>query len=263
MRVYRALFAVKFKDYLQYRAAAVAGVVCQFFFGMVIVLAYVAFYRNADASPPMTLEQTVAYVWLGQALFALIPWLWDRDTALLIRNGNVAYEMVRPVDLYWLWYARAVAWKSAAPLMRCLPILVFAAVFFRLRPPVSVGAAVAFCAALGLSLLLSAAIVTITNISRSWTISGEGVARLNMALVGVLSGIMVPLPFFPDWFQPVVKALPYRGVIDIPFRLYLGHIPLSAAPVHLAQQAAWTVVLVVLGRWLMARGRGKIVVQGG
>ena len=47
MRGYTAVFSIRFKQILQYRAAAVASLTTQFFFGMIIVMAYRAFYRAA------------------------------------------------------------------------------------------------------------------------------------------------------------------------------------------------------------------------
>ncbi|MCY3666395.1 MAG: ABC-2 family transporter protein [Gemmatimonadetes bacterium] len=35
------------------------------------------------------------------------------------------------------------------------------------------------------------------------------------------------MPLFPDAFQPILDFLPFRGLADTPFRLYMGHIPAS------------------------------------
>jgi ABC-2 type transport system permease protein len=96
-----------------------------------------------------------------------------------------------------------------------------------------------------------------------WTLSGDGAMMLVVAVVVFFSGQAVPLPLFPDWLQSVVSALPFRGLIDIPFRLYLGHIPAAEAPPLLAFQLAWSGVLILLGRAMMAHGRRVLVAQGG
>ncbi len=83
------------------------------------------------------------------------------------------------------------------------------------------------------------------------------------ALGFVLSGMIVPLPLYPDWSQPILNALPFRHIADVPFRLYLGHMPPSDLPAVLALEAAWTAGLVLLGRGLLALGCRRLVVQGG
>jgi ABC-2 type transport system permease protein len=96
-----------------------------------------------------------------------------------------------------------------------------------------------------------------------WTISGEGLRRILPVLATVFSGMIVPLPLWPDWLRPIVLALPFAGISDLPFRLYMGHIP----PEHLAwpllHETLWTIGLVLLGRALLRTGLRRVVVQGG
>ena len=72
-----------------------------------------------------------------------------------------------------------------------------------------------------------------------------------------------PARRMPDWIQPLFQWLPFRGLADVPFRIYNGHIPLPEAGAELALAATWTLVLVLAGRQLMARGARRLVVQGG
>ena len=75
--------------------------------------------------------------------------------------------------------------------------------------------------------------------------------------------MIVPLPLFPDWAQPIVQALPFAGLVDLPFRVFTGHIPAGAVASVLQQQIFWTIALVVFGRWLLSLGMRRVVVQGG
>ena len=86
---------------------------------------------------------------------------------------------------------------------------------------------------------------------------------LVIGMVSFFSGMYVPLPLFPEWLQPLLHALPFRGLVDVPFRLYLGHIDPRDTLAVLGPQLVWTGVLIVLGRVLLARGRRRLVVQGG
>ena len=86
---------------------------------------------------------------------------------------------------------------------------------------------------------------------------------LMTAMVTFFSGMIIPLPLFPDWAQPVVRALPFAGLVDLPFRVYTGHIPPHAVVAVLRHQLLWTIALVLFGRWLLSRGMRRVVVQGG
>ena len=64
-------FKLRFNVALQYRASAIAGMCTQFFWGMMQILIYIAFYENATGTT-ISLEQLVSYVWLRQAFYSLI-----------------------------------------------------------------------------------------------------------------------------------------------------------------------------------------------
>jgi ABC-2 type transport system permease protein len=271
IRPYTAVVGARFRVLLQYRAAALAGLWTQLFFGLVLIMVYEAFYASSAAAVPMTFSQIVSYVWLGQALLAMLPWNVDAEVRAMVRNGAVAYELCRPLDLYSLWFARAIAWRTAPTILRAAPMCAIASVGlplvgldeWRLAPPETVAAAGAFSMALACTLLLGCAISTLINISLLWTISGEGAVLLLTTLVTFLSGMIVPLPLLPDWAQPVLRVLPFAGLVDLPFRIFTGHIAPGAAGWVLLHQLTWTLAFVVAGRWLLARGLSRVVVQGG
>jgi len=87
MRGYLTLFGARFRALLQYRAAAVAGLGTQFFWGLIRIMIFEAFYRSTATQQPMTLGEVVSYVWLSQAMFHLIPFRMDRETVAKIRDG--------------------------------------------------------------------------------------------------------------------------------------------------------------------------------
>jgi len=263
VKPYPAILSARFRVLLQYRAAALAGFGTQVFWGLMRVMIFTAFYRSTSAPQPMTLPETINYIWLGQALLLLVPFRLDQDVMQLIRTGNVAYEMLRPVDLYWLWYSRGVALRAAPTLLRSVPMLIVAGLFFGLQLPASWAAAAAFVASLLTALLLTTAIGTLSTIVLFWTISGEGFIRLIPLVTWFFSGIVIPLPLLPDWAQPILNVLPFRGIIDVPFRLYMGHIPAAQAPGLVAFQLAWTALIIATGRMLLSRGTRRLVVQGG
>lgn len=263
MRGYLSVVSARFRSLLQYRAAAIAGLVTQLFWGLIRVMIFTAFYRASDTSQPMDIDSVVGYVWLGQAFILLQPWGVDRDVRDQIRSGSVAYELLKPLDLYTLWFCRAIAMKTAPTLLRSLPLLTIAGLFFGLQPPASLEALAAFSVALTAAVLLSAAITVILNVSLLWTISGDGVSTLVPAFGFIFSGMIVPLPLFPDWAQPILNALPFRYFADVPFRLYLGHMAPSDLFDILLLLAAWTVCVVLLGRALLAIARRRLIVQGG
>jgi viologen exporter family transport system permease protein len=271
VRPYLAIFAARFSMLLQYRAAALAGIVTQFWFGAIMVMALAAFYGSGRGAPSITLAQAVTYIWLGQAFLGLLPWNVDTEIAAMMRSGNVAYERLRPVDTYFYWFARALAWRTAGTLLRSIPLLVATSVLFpamglgdwSLRPPPGLKAFALFALSMVAVLLLSSAITTLLNISVIWTVSGQGINAISNSLVVILSGMVIPLPLFPDWAQAFLFAQPLAGLVDIPYRIYFANLSGPAALGGIGLQTLWTLLLIGLGRLLMTRTMSRVQVQGG
>ncbi|MCE9638242.1 MAG: ABC-2 family transporter protein [Planctomycetes bacterium] len=263
MTPYAAVVSARFRMLLQYRAAALAGIVTQTFFGFTRLMILTAFFAATTRPQAMAPADIPAYVWFGQALFQMVPWTLDREIAAQIRSGDVIYELLRPVDLYASWFSRAFALRTAPVLLRALPMVLIAALAFGVGPPPSVGSAVAFAASVTSALFLSCALTVLVSVSMLRTVSGEGAAQTLLLLVWVFSGLVIPLPFFPEWMQTFIRWCPFSGLLDVPLRIYTGNIPAADASWFVARQLGWTVVLVVLGRVALKRGVRRMVVLGG
>jgi ABC-2 type transport system permease protein len=251
------------KMLFQYRAAAFAGICTQVFWGIIQVMIFQAFYSGVSGREPMSLTQTITFIWLGQALLQLLPWSIDKEVGEQIRNGHVAYELIRPIHLYRLWYVRSFAMSFVPTVLRCAPIFILGGLFLGLAAPASWLGGFFFFLSVIFSFFLSAAIKALVISSLFWTISGEGILRLLPHITVLLSGMVIPLPLFPNWLQPFLSVQPFRGIIDIPSRLYTGIIPSSEAIYYLGFQLGWTILLIALGQFLLKKALRQFVVQGG
>ncbi|WP_138752018.1 ABC transporter permease [Paenibacillus sinopodophylli] len=267
MKAYLSVFRLRLTNVMQYRTAALAGVVTQFFWGFIIIMVFEAFYSSSVVSPPISLEQLITYVWLQQAFLAFVM-LWFRDNELfeLITTGNIAYELCRPSGIYGLWYAKLLAQRLASALLRCLPILGVALLLpepYRLPLPANPLAFLMFILALLFGLFMMVSLSMLMYISVFVTLSPAG-SMLMFAVVGeFLAGMVIPVPLMPEWLQSIVYVLPFRWTADFPFRVYSGHIGLEEAAVGIAIQLIWLTALVGIGRFAMAKALRNVVVNGG
>jgi|TARA_Y100000310_G_scaffold286082_1_gene309979 ABC-2 type transport system permease protein len=271
VRAYFAVISARYRTLLQYRAAAIAGFATQLFWGAIRIMVFSAFYAVTSDEQPMSFAMVVSYVWLGQALLGMLPWNVDNEIAEMIRSGSVSYELVRPIDLYTYWFCRTIALRTATTTLRAIPMIFVAMVLlpalgldsWALQLPSDWPAFLLFLLSILCAVMLASALTMLMHIALIWTLSGEGLNRIMPSLVTVLSGNVVPLPLFPDWLQPFLNFQPFRGLVDVPFRIYVGDIGADAAFPEIVQQAFWIVVIVLLGRWLLTRSMARLVVQGG
>lgn len=267
MRKYMALFRLRFVTSLQYRAAALAGMATQFAWGFMELLAFLAFYRASPASFPMEFSQVVTYIWIQQAFLALfMVWFYENEIFEAIISGSIAYELVRPMDLYNRWYAQSVANRLARAILRSFPLLLVA---FLAPAPLKMGLPpnwiqfVLFLLSLALGLGVVVAYTMLVYVTTFYTLSPVGVRIIAAMLADFLAGAIIPLPFFPAGFRAVAELLPFAAMQNMPLRIYSGHIAGSQALLGIAFQCFWLFVLVVVGRLLLHAALKRVVVQGG
>ena len=271
LRPYLAAFRARFQLMLAYRAAALAGFATQCWWGGIKIMVLAAFYATNAAAAPISLADAITYVWLGQALLALLPWVADPEIAQAVRTGGVGYDRLRPLDTYGYWYARTLGWMLARVLPRAVLMLVAAGIVLPLvgleawawRPPSGVAAALLFVPAFVLMVTLAGAVLMLANIVVAASLDVRGVNAVLTPLVTVFSGGLLPLNFYPDVLRPILHLQPLAGLVDIPFRIYFADLAGAAALEGLALQAGWTLVLIAVGRLAMERMMRRLEMQGG
>ena len=230
-----------------------------------------AFFVSSTGEQPMTFAQVVSYIWLAQAFLGILPWNVDGELWRMVREGGVSYELLRPLDLHSFWFARTVALRTATTTLRSAPMLVMAIVLlslvgldeYALRPLPDVASLALFLVSLCAAVILASAITMVMHLVLVWTISGEGFNRIMPALTNILAGMVIPLPLFPDGAHPLLEWQPFRGLVDVPFRIYTGNIAAGEAVWEIAQQVMWAGAIVPLGRAILRRSLRDLAVQGG
>ena len=267
MKKYASVFRIRFINALQYRAAALAGIFTNFLWGLLTIIAFRAFYRANPSVFPMEFPHMVSYIWIQQAFLSLfVLWSWDNDIASTIQDGRIAYEMVRPMDIYSRWFSQISANRLAGATLRCLPILTAAFIIpepYKLTLPPSAAQALLFFLSAGLGLCVTVALTMLMYISLFYTLSPLGVRAIMSSLADFLAGQIIPLPFFPARIRKVVELLPFASMQNMPLRIYTGNIMGADAYRGIAIQLIWLVALILLGKHAMKRALGKVIVQGG
>ena len=262
-----ALFRIRFVNSLQYRAAAAAGIVTQFAWGFMYILAYRAFYESNPAAFPMTLQQTVAYVWILQAFLVLLAtWRFEPEIFESIENGHVSYELVRPMDLYFKWFTTSAASRVAGVVLRCVPILVVAFILpppFRLVLPYEIWRLLLFLVSVFLSMAVVISCWMLIYVSAFYTISSKGIRVMFLIAGDFLGGGIIPIVFFPDTLRFLVELSPFGAMYNLPLMIFNGVLVGDAIVRGMVLQVVWFIVLVIIGRALMKRTLNKVIIQGG
>lgn len=267
MKMYISLFRIRFINNLQYRTVALGAIISRFVFGFMEVLAYSALYNSGTITFPMTFSQTVSYIWIQQTLLMMFLVVFsDNEIYSAIADGAIAYELIRPADLYSRWFCQSAANRLTFTIINSLPAL-FLAFFlpepYKMSLPLSMGQFLLFLLSTLLAVSVVVAFAMLMYISLFYIIYQRGIRIIVTAFTSFLSGGVIPLPFFPEPVLDVVQLLPFAAMQNMPLRIYSGNIAGIDALKGIVFQLFWLVVLIFIGKFVMERALKKVIVQGG
>lgn len=267
MKKYLSFFRLRFSMGLQYRTAALAGIVTQFFWGFMQIMVYEAFYRADPSAFPMSFSATASYIWLQQAFLAFFAaWMMENEIFDSILNGNIAYELCRPISIYNMWFSRSVASRLSGAVLRCFPILIVAVFLphpYGIQAPASLAHFVLFVITLILGLAMTVSFCMLVGVLTFFTISPQGLRILFTSAVEFFAGAIIPLPFFPEKVQRVMELLPFASMQNVALRIYSGSMSNPEMQKAIALQVFWLVSITLIGKLLCRVAEKRITVQGG
>jgi ABC-2 type transport system permease protein len=252
-----------YRRYAAYPGATWAGVFTNTFFGFLIAYALLAVFDQRDSVGSYDAQDAVTYTWLAQGmLMTVYVWGWF-EVALRVRSGDVATDLQRPLDFQLYWLAQDLGRATYHGIFRGIPPFLLGALVFDVLVPGDPAVWLAFVASVFLAVVVSFAFRFLFNLAAFWLLDYRGAGILAMVASTFFSGQIVPLAFFPDWLETLAWALPFAAMVQAPIEVWLGHAEGLELVGLLALQAFWAVVLLGVGRAVLAAGMRKLVIQGG
>jgi len=263
LKLFWHLIQLGFQQQFSYRAANLAGLMTNFFFGLLRASVMIALYAARTDVAGMSLQDAVTFTAFSQAIIAYLSLFnWWR-VMLAVYSGEIASELLKPTNYFTFWLAQDIGRAIAHFLTRGLTIMAAYALFFKITVPQTVGQWLALAVTLVLSLLVSFGWRFLINLTAFWTPDARGIGRIAFGLSWFLSGFMMPLRFFPDWFVRLCHLTPFPAMVNTLLEVYLGLLEGRALLGALAQQVLWVIALFALCQLVMRAGVRKLVIQGG
>ena len=139
MRLFFELVKISFQRQITYRAATLAGLTTNFFFGLLRASILIALYGNRREVAGISLEGVITYTGLTQAIIgflSLFSWYEVMDS---VYSGDIASDLLKPMNYYAFWLARDVGRAIVGLLTRGLTMMAAYAVFFGITIPHNAG----------------------------------------------------------------------------------------------------------------------------
>lgn len=264
LRTFALLVRAGFRRHSTYRLALLAGMTTNSVFGVIRAAVLLAALASAGTAiggydAPMAL----AFVWWGQALLGTVN-LWGfHEVTDRVRTGDIAVDFLRPLNPQLTYLAGDLGRAAVNALGRGIPALLIGALLFDLAwPPGTLSWA------LGLTSIVLAVVVAfagnfIVNLLAFWLVEVRGVQLVWMIVAGLLCGLYLPVPWFPEWLRTIAYWSPFPSMLQIPLDLLAGRVVGGEMWSALGVQAFWAVALLAAGQVVLRAGRRHLEVQGG
>jgi ABC-2 type transport system permease protein len=257
---YPELVGAGFRRYASYRQAALAGLSTNVMFGLLRAAVLTAVLAERGTVGGYDLAVAVTYVWLGQGLPAVVLLWGDTELSQRIRTGDVVVDLGRPWDLQTALLATDLGRAGNAVLMRLVPPMLFGMAFFPFRFPAEAITWTLFAVSAALAVVVSFGVRFLLNVSAFWLLDARGVIAVWGTVGGLLTGLILPLSWYPAWAQAVLAWTPFPALFQTPIDVFAER----GSPVALlAHQLGWAILLLALGRVALTRGARRLVVNGG
>ncbi len=261
MRGYRALVRATARAALAYRLNLLLGL------GAVIVqlVALLAVWRVVLAQSSVngfTWPQMRAYLLVAFAAGTVVSLMGDFRMAFRILDGDVALDLVKPVDYQKARLAEAIGGLWIEVILIGVVVGVTLAVTGGVDAPAGPAFAL-FAVSMLLLVPLKFLIVYVSTLTCFWTQNFIGVQWARLAVVNLFSGALIPLAFLPGWLATVAQWSPFAGLTSTPALIFLGRIGVGDGLTLVAVQLGWVVVLWFGARLVWRAGLRRLTVNGG
>ncbi|MEW1903063.1 MULTISPECIES: ABC-2 family transporter protein [unclassified Streptomyces] len=266
MRLYATVAAGGFRRYATYRVATVAGVFTNSVFGLVLSYTYIALWNERPHLGGYSMDDALAYVWIGQALLTVCGLMgggFEEELIERIRTGDIAVDLYRPADLQAWWFSANAGRAGFQLLGRGAAPMTLGALVFGFTLPSGPGGWAAFLLAVVLGSVVGFALWYLVAMSAFWLLDGQGVMQVAWLAGLFFSGMLLPLNVFPGALGEIARMLPWASLLQVPADVYLGRYEGWELAGAYAFQGCWALALLGTGRAVQAMATRKVVVQGG
>lgn len=262
MRLFLEIARRSFRRHLTYRAATIAGLTTNVFFGLLRASVLLAL-MNGKTANGWNSSDAVTYVVLTQAIMMFVSIFGWTDLMNTVYRGEIATDLLRPMSLFGFWFAQDVGRAFAALLLRGVTIILISSLIFQIKVPSSLEQVLAVLVSMALALTISFAFRFIVNLAAFWSPDARGFARFAFVIGMFASGFLMPLRFFPDWVQQILNLTPFPHIMNTIIEIYVGSYSGAKLLEALLLQTLWAVLLIVLAQIILARASKRLVILGG
>ncbi len=178
-----------------------------------------------------------------------------------IIRGNLVMKLIQPMKHIINQISFESGLNLLAIMVEAIPILAVGIIFFGLTMAEPLNFFM-FLISLLLATIMYFLFSYLLGLMAFWLKRIHGLIRLKKPVIALFSGGLLPLVFFPVWFQNISTYLPFQYVRAVPINIYLGVYPVSKTLLLILGQLIWIGVLFALALFIWKKAVKKFTGVG-
>jgi ABC-2 type transport system permease protein len=263
MRLFGEIAARSFRRQLTYRAAVLAGLFTNYFFGIFRIAIMAALYGSRSEVAGVDIQGGITYMVLTQAVIGYLAMFSWYDLMNSVYSGEIGSDLLKPINLFTFWMARDLGRAGVQLLLRGVLLIVLYLPFFDLAYPQNLPQWMALAAIVVLSWLVSFSWRFLVNLAAFWTPNATGFGRFVFIISWAFSGFLMPLRYLPDWAIRIANQTPFPYTLNAVMDVYIGVLQGPELVEVFFRQAFWIAALVLAGQLVLRLGVRRLVILGG
>jgi len=263
MRLYWELTKLSSQRHLSYRAATLAGLVTNFFFGLLRVAIFIALYGEQQVVSGITLQGAITYTALSQAVIGYLSMFSWFDLMRSVYSGEVATDLLKPMNYFTFWMAKDLGRAFVNLALRGLLFMLMFELVFDLTHPEGLNQWIGLALVILLSWVISFAWRFLVNLSAFWTPNAVGILRFFFVTSWFFSGFLMPLRYFPEWVIRIAKLTPFPYTVNTVVEVYIGILQGPDLFNAVLTQLLWAFALILISQLVLRAAVRRLVILGG
>ncbi|WP_150271370.1 ABC transporter permease [Paenibacillus tepidiphilus] len=214
-----------------------------------------------DELANLTFYSVFSYILFGHILRKLLGDGVDERIGESFRDGSIVMDKVKPVLLPFRYLFDDLGRGLLQAAVISIPLV--AVFMFKDGDAVSLNQVLLFTVMAILAYLIFFILNFILGLTSFWTGSIIGIYMLKMACMSILSGLYIPLEFYPEWLLKLCYVFPFRAIYYLPVSAMMKSYSLTEGLWLILQQSAWVIFLLFLCMLLQQAAFKRLTVQGG
>ncbi|MEO5807973.1 ABC-2 family transporter protein [Devosia sp.] len=225
---------------------------------------WMAVYKDAGSVNGVTLPEMITYAVIGSTL--ITAWDWRKLIYTLgnsVTSGDVAIYLLKPLRFPLYLFATECGNLTYRIAAIAVPVIIVATLTYGVLPPASLFHGLMFLAFFALSFVLMFLMAALCGLLAFWLMTAFSLEWTLQGILSLLSGSAIPLWFFPDAAQGLIKLLPSAWIGYHPIAVYLGKTTVSETWFYFTLGLGWAGLMAGGVALLWRAAATRITVQGG